>query len=275
MQVLKLLTPSELKRIQGYKISNLPKFEDKNTELLIKWIALTGKVTDASDIGIDKSFKFTEKGNIIFSGSKNEEKSGRYFNEQIFIDNEGFNLNEIFGLINGFDNKTVAILKGKEIAKGFKTSSSLVRSCMTDEDVSFYEKNKNVSLLVVKNKTKIYSRALLWNTNRKKILMDRAYGLCCPYIVLLYMIAALRYPLAGNTTAQIKLNWIPAIPVLVGKTKLTVVKELPYLDTFTAISTKKMLLSNLCGNGFQDYEDATSLDFDEVEEAIEDYKSKN
>lgn len=278
--VLSFLTPKERKKILSHKVDGFTtKITDENTLVFSRWVLMCFPEYVAY---FREKFKISENGNILSGNSKNEMRPTVYFEK---FNNIGYasknGLNEIFGVINAMTGKEVVILKGDALYRGYKTATANVSSCMTNSKrIQFYVRNqKVVNLLAVQDiKTKkIYSRALLWKTN-KGLCVDNIYTCNSAYMYMLKLIATVRYQYFLDddfeTGLEVKLSWYPQVEIKIEKIKRSFVNYagFPYLDNFTALDVKKKILKT-SGNSQDmsldnDTEGAAEMLTEEIEEMM-------
>ena len=114
-----------------------------------------------------------------------------------------------------------------------------------------YVTNKNVSLLILKDKEKLFGRALLWKLDNGKYFMDRVYTILEPDEIIFINYAIKNgYYYRSNGTNE-KINYYFNGEVIDGSETIMSVNldysdftYYPYLDTFKYLNIDEKILSN-------------------------------
>lgn len=260
MEILKFLSKEEKQKLSLYKNGNLNNitFGDDNTEMFFKWILYSGIYPPFLHI-VGKEIRLID--GLFFTGkSKNGIKPSKLFPHNFDI----FSLSKM--------DLTWEILEGKDILNGYNSKTAIIKSCMTfnseksknRQELDFYVKNKNISLLVIKEKNKIVGRTLLWKSGNKTI-HDRFYYHNPIIHSFLKMICSLKG--FGNVNdipckLNVKLNYVPTMNVTFNKKNYSIFDtgKMPFLDSlnYFNVKTKELCLSEPKGK-YIDLTDTTDL----------------
>ena len=245
MDILKFLSKEEKQRILNYKNNNLNNitFGNDDTEMFFKWILYSSIYPSFTHI-IGKEVRLSD--GLFFTGkSKNGVKPSKLFPYNFDV----FSLSKM--------DVTWEILKGKDILKGYNSKTATIKSCMTFgstntlnyKKLNFYTNNKNISLLVIKEKNKIVGRTVLWKSGNN-IYHDKFYYYNPLFSYLLKMICTIKNFHSVDYNIKVKLNYIPKINLTFGGKKYSFFnsEKIPYLDNMLFFNKKTKEL-NMNGNG--------------------------
>lgn len=172
-------------------------------------------------------------------------------------------VNELSALVkeSSPDSQSIEEVKGDEIIKWYDKDNykiplgKLGGSCMATKDCQdffqIYVTNKNVSLLILKDKEKLFGRALLWKLDNGKYFMDRVYTILEPDEIIFINYAIKNgYYYRSNGTNE-KINYYFNGEVIDGSETIMSVNldysdftYYPYLDTFKYLNIDEKILSN-------------------------------
>jgi len=252
MKCLNGLTDIQKKKILKTKLPINITFGDLNSELFFKWWYLTYKCNKLYFSKLENK-KLTIKDGLFFlDNNKNGLKPYNVFNNSNNIEYESFSLTKL--------DCSWDILSGKDILQGYDSTKSNVKSCMTFNgknpntskgiinELNFYCKNKNVSLLVIKEKEKIVARTLLWKNGKKKFF-DNIYSHNPLWRFYIEMISEINnFMDCEDNYFSISLNYIPTFQIVYNQKNYHIVdySNIPYLDNLIYYDKKTKKLTNNC-----------------------------
>jgi hypothetical protein len=170
-------------------------------------------------------------------------------------------VNELSALVkeSSPDSLSIEEVNGDEIVKWYNRDNykiplgKLGGSCMATQDCQdffdIYTKNKNVSLLILKDNEKLFGRALLWKLDDGEYFMDRVYTILEPDEIIFtnYAIKNGYYHRSNGTNESFKYylgNEIVENKILTVNLDYSDFIYYPYLDTLKYLDIDGKILSN-------------------------------